>query len=803
MDTLLRDIRYGMRGLFKRPGFTLIAVLTLALGIGANVAIFSVVNAVLIRPLPYRDSNRIVTLWQNNLKAGVPRNDVSPANFLDWREQSHSFESMAGIEPFGLSMIGNGEPERFNTWLVTAGFFETLGTNAQLGRTFTDADFQPGNSNVVVLGHGLWQRRFGGDKNLVGQKLTLNGQPFTVVGIMPAEFQFPLDREMWTPRVPREGDRQLRGPTYWNAVARLKPGVSIAQAQAEMNGIAARLAAQYPDTNGGMGANVVGLSEQLTGQIRPALWILLGAVGFVLLIACGNVANLLLVRAAERHREFAIRSALGAARSRLIRQLLAESLLLAWLGCAGGLFLASWGTRLLLAVNTAKIPRLENVSIDMTVLLFALGVSLLTALVFGLIPATQFSRLDLQTTLKEGGRGAVAGQTRQWIRSSLVVAEVAVALVLLTGAGLLVRSFVSVLRVDPGFDKDNVLALQVFLGRNFQKPEQITGYFDQTLAKIGNVPGVQSAAVVTSPPFIHLEQDAPFTVVGRPAPPHGSEPSAYYTEVSSTYPDVLRVPMVRGRFFSSFDRPDSTRVVVINQTMARRYFGEEDPIGKRLAVMFFEETEEREIVGVIGDVLHSGLDSRPRPEMFVPYSQSPSTQMTFVVRTNSDPAAMLAPVKAAIREVNRNQTFSKTASMEQLVDDSLKQRRFNLLLLVFFAVLALLLAGIGVYGSINYTTRQRTHEIGLRMALGAQAGDVMKLVIGQGLLLALLGVAIGLAASFALTRVLKGLLFGVSTTDPITFVGISLLLLAIGLLASWLPARRATKVDPLIALRYE
>jgi putative ABC transport system permease protein len=802
MHSLLRDIRYGMRGLFKRPGFTLIAVVTLALGIGANVAIFSVVNAVLLRPLPYRDSNRIVTLWQNNVKAGVPRNDVSPANFLDWRDQSHSFESMAAIEPFGLSMIGNGEPERFNTWLVTAGFFETLGTNAQLGRTFTNSDYQPGNSNVVVLGHGLWQRRFGGDPNLVGQKLTLNGQPFTVVGVMPADFQFPLDREIWTPRVPREGDSQLRGPTYWNAVARLKPGVSIAQAQAELSGIAARLAGQYPDTNGGMGATVVGLSEQLTGQIRPALWILLGAVGFVLLIACGNVANLLLVRAAERHREFAIRSALGAARSRLVRQLLAESLLLALLGCAGGLFLASWGTRLLLVINTARIPRLENVGIDVTVLLFALGVSLLTAVVFGLIPATQFARLDLQTTLKEGGRGAVTGQTRQWIRNSLVVAEVAVALVLLTGAGLLVRSFVSVMRVDPGFDKDKVLALQVFLGRNFQKAEQIRGYFDQSLAKIASVPGVQSAAVVTSPPFINLEQDAPFTIVGRPAPPHGSEPSAYYTEVSSSYPEVLHVPTVRGRFFSSFDRPDSTAVVVINQTMARRYFGNEDPVGKRLAVMF-EETEEREIVGVIGDVLHSGLDSQPRPEMFVPYAQSPSTQMTFLVRTNSDPAALLGPVKAAIREVNRNQTFSKTATMEQLVNDSLKQRRFNLFLLVFFAVLALLLAGIGVYGSINYTTRQRTHEIGLRMALGAQAGDVMRLVIGQGLLLAMLGVAIGLVASLALTRVLKGLLFGISTTDPITFAGISLLLMLIGLLASWLPARRATKVDPLIALRYE
>jgi putative ABC transport system permease protein len=801
METLLRDIRYGVRSLFKRPGFTLIAVLTLALGIGANAAIFSVVNAVLLRPLPYRAADRIVTLWQNNVKAGVSRNDVSPANFLDWREQSRSFETMAGIEPFGFSLIGNGEPERFGAWLVTSGFFETLGATARLGRTFTTEDYQPGNSNVVVISYGLWQRRFGGDQNLVGQKLTLNGQPYTVVGVMSAEFQFPPDRDIWAPRVLRENDRQLRGPTYWNVVARLKPGVTVAQAQEEMSAIAGRLAQQYAETNGGMGAAVVLLSEQLTGQVRSALWILLGAVGFVLLIACGNVANLLLVRGAERHREFAIRSALGAARVRLIRQLLTESLLLALLGCVGGLLLASWGVRLILSLNSAKIPRIENVSMDMTVLLFALGLSLITAVIFGLIPAAQFSHPDLQSTLKESGRGAVSG-TSHWIRNSLVVTEIAVALVLLTGAGLLVRSFVSVLQVDPGFAKERVLALQVFLSRNYQKPDQINGFFDQTLEKIAHVPGVQSAAVVASPPFINLEQDAPFTIAGHPAPPPGREPSAFYTEVSADYLSVLSVPLLRGRFFTKFDKPDSTLVVVINQTMARRYFSDEDPVGKKLSVLF-DRTEIREIVGVIGDVLHSGLDTQPRPEMFVPYQQSPTTQMTFVVKTGADPGAMLSAVKGAIREVNRNQTFSKTATMEQLVNDSLKQRRFNLLLLVSFAVLALLLAGIGVYGSINYTTRQRTHEIGLRMALGAQPGDVMRMIIGQGLALALAGVAIGLTASFALTRLLRGLLFGISATDPLTFIAISLLLTLIGLLASWLPARRASKVDPLVALRYE
>ena len=801
METLLKDIRYGVRGLLKRPGFTTVAVMTLALGIGANTAIFSVVNTVLLRPLPYRDAQRIVTIWQNNAKAGVSRNDVAPANFLDWQEQSRSFESMAGIEPFGFSMIGNGEPERFTSWLVTAGFFETLGTNAYRGRTFTAQDYQRGSERVIVISHGLWQRRFGGDPNLVGQKLTLNGQPYNVVGVMPPEFQFPADREVWAPRVLRENDRQLRGATFWNVIARLKPGVTVNQAQDEMSVIAGRLAGQYPDTNGGMGATVVSLPEQLTGHVKSALWILLGAVGFVLLIACANVANLLLVRGAERHREFAIRSALGAARIRLIRQLLTESLLLALLGGIGGMLLATWGVRVIVSLNSAKIPRLEYASMDVSVLLFALGVSLFTAVLFGLIPATQFSRPDLQSTLKEGARGAVSGSSGQWLRNSLVVAEVAVALVLLTGAGLLVRSFASVMRVDPGFNKERVLALQVFLSSN-QKPEQFNTFYERSLEKIMTVPGVQSAAIVSSPPFIDLEHDVPFTIQGQPAPPKGSEPSAFYTAVSPDYLSALTVPLRQGRFFTKFDKQDSALVVVINQTMARRFFPNDDPVGKQLTVVL-DQPEVRQIVGVIGDVLRSGLDAGARPEMFVPYWQSPTPRMTFVVKSTPDPAAMLPAVKSAIREVNPNQTFSKAATMEQLVDDSLKQRRFNLFLLVTFAVLALVLAGIGIYGSINYSTRQRTHEIGLRMALGAQQRDVLRLIVGHGLGLSLIGIGIGLAASFALTRLMKGLLFGVSATDPLTFIAISLLLILIGLLASWIPARRAIRVDPLVALRYE
>ena len=797
------DLKFAVRSLLKRPGFTLIVVLTLALGIGANTAVFSVINAVLLRPLPYRDTERVVTLWQNNVKAGVSRYDVSPANFIDWSEQSSSFEAVAGIEPFGFAMVGEGEPERFSAWLVTSGFFQVAGTEALLGRTFTAEEYQPGNERVVVLGHGLWQRRFGADPNVVGRKLTLNGQPYVVVGVMPREFQLPPDREIWAPRVIGESHRQNRGATYWNVVARLKPGTSVAQAQEEMNGIAARLAAQYPETNGGMGATVVSLYEQLTGPIQSALWMLAAAVGFVLLIACVNVANLLLVRGAEREREFAIRRALGAERFRLLRQTLSESLLLVLAGGVSGVLLASWLVKLIPALSSANIPRVEYVDIDVRVVLFACGVSLFTAIVFGLVPAIQFWRNDIQSTLKESGRSAnAATPARQRLRKALVISEVAIAVVLLTGAGLLFRSFVRLLQVDPGFRKENVLALQMFLPRSYQDPEKMIGFYDQSLEKIHGLPGIEAAAVVATPPFINLELDAPFNIVGRPAPPPGSEPSAFYSPVSSEYLKALSIPLKQGRFFTNFDTAKSQRVVVINETMAHRYFPNEDAIGKRLIVMF-AESETREIVGVIGDVLHNGLHAEPRAQMFVPHQQSPSSYMTFLVKTTNEPAAQLNAVKSAVREVNPNQAFAKTATMEELVSDSLKQRRFNLFLLGLFAAIALLLSTIGIYGSISYSTRQRTNEIGVRIALGAQSHDVLRLIVSQGLGQAMIGVAIGLGAALLLTRAIKGLLFGVSPTDPLTFLVISLLLLFTALVASLIPARRATKVDPLVALRSE
>ena len=802
MESIIKDIKFAARSLLKRPGFTVIVVLTLALGIGANAAVFSVINAVLLRPLPYRDAERVVVLWQNNLTAQIPNTDVSPANFIDWNEQSNSFEAMAGIEPFGFSMVGEGEPERFSAWLVTSGFFQVAGTEPQLGRNFTAEEYQPGNNQVVVLSHGLWQRRFGGDASVVGRKLTLNGQPYVVVGVMPQEFQLPPDREIWAPLVITEQKRQLRGATFWNVIGRLKPQTTVAQAQEEMNGIAARLAAQYPDANAGMGASVVPIFEQITGQISSALWVLAGAVGLVLLIACVNVANLLLVRVSERQREFAIRRALGAERLRLLRQTLTESLLLVVVGGGIGVLLASWLVKLIPALASANFPRVDSISMDLRVVLFACGVSVLTAIVFGLVPAIQFWRNDIQSSLKESGRNIGGTPARHGLRRALVVSEVAIAVVLLAGAGLLFRSFVRLMQVDPGFSKENVLALQVFLSRSYIDPAKMVGFFDQSLEKIKALPGVEAAAVVTSPPFINLESDATFSVVGRPAPPPGSDLSAFFTAVSSEYLDALSIPLKRGRFFNAFDGPGSQQVVVINEAMARRHFPNEDPIGSRLIVNF-GQPETREVVGVVADVLHSGLHTQPRAQMFVPHRQSASSYMTFVVKTAKDPAAQLAVVKRAIREVNPNQTFARTATMEELVSDSLKQRRFNLLLLGLFAVIALLLASIGIYGSISYSTRQRTSEIGVRIALGAQSRDVLRLVVGQGVGMALVGVAIGLGAAFLLTRAIRSLLFGVSPTDPITFIAISVLLLLTALIASVIPARRATKVDPLVALRSE
>lgn len=808
MRALWQDLRYGLRTLLKKPGFSLVAIIVLALGIGANTAIFSVVYGILLRPLPYKDPDRIITVWQNDPKTGVNQVDCSPANFIDWRDRNQVFEQMAVAEPFSHDLTGQGEPESFSSWLVSEGFFQVLGASVLYGRAFQADDYQPGNDRVVVIGHGLWQRRFGSDPNLVGQEILLRNQPHTVVGILPPAFNFPPEsrREVWAPRVQRDSDKQNRASTYMKVIARLKPGATLDQAREEMQAIASHLADEYPRTNAGTGITLVPLPEQLVGQVRSALLLLLGAVAFVLLIACANVASLLLVRGAERHREMAIRAALGANRIRLVRQMFTESFLLAMTGGLGGILLAIWGVDLIVAISPKDLPRLGEVGIDRSVLAFTFAVSVITAIIFGLAPSIQFSKPDLQESLKEGGRTATDGARRHLFRNALVVTEIALALVLLVGAGLLIRSFTRLTRVDPGFVSERAVALEVHVWSKSRTPEQRAAFFDQALQRISELPGVQSAGTVLALPFVgdanSIDIDPTFTIAGRPPFLEGQEPTAYLSFTGGDYFKAIGIPLLAGRFFTKFDNQDAQVAFLISESMARRHFPDEDPVGKRMTVNYARGITG-EVIGVVGDVRHSGFDSEPRPEIYMHHPQYPYGSMTFVVRTTTDPAAVIPAIKNEIWAVRSDQAISSIATLEELVSKTLEHRRFNLLLLSLFAAIALILAAVGIYGLISFSTSQRTHEIGVRMALGARASDIWKLIIGRGLLLILAGLCTGLAASLVLTRLLAGMLYGVSATDLTTFTAVSLLLGAVGLVACYIPARRAMKVDPMIALRYE
>ncbi len=803
MQTLWQDVRYSFRTLVKKPTFTVIALVTLIVGIGTTTAIFSIVNGVLLRPLPYADEARVVTLWQNNIKSGVEREETSPATFADWRARTQAFEDLAMAEPFGFTLIDYGEPETIRGWVVSEGFFDILAITPLHGRTFAAEEYLDGNDQVVVLGYGLWQRRFGGDPTIIGHQYVLNGQPHTIIGVMPKDFQYPPDREIWVPRPPRERDSQIRAASYIRVVARLKSGYTLAQAQAEMNNVAAQLEEQYPQSNAGVGAVVVPIREYMVGHVRTALLILFGAVSLVLLIVCANLANLFLVRAIERVREFSIRAALGAGRGRLLRQVLTEGMILALLGGVGGVLLASWLIELILALSPGNLPRLSQITLSSGVLLFALGVSLLTALAFGVVPALQASRPNLQEALKEGGRASTTGRGRARFRNLLVVGEVALALVLVVSAGLLVRSFITLMKVDPGFSTENALALEVQLGR--RPAAQRAAFFDQTFESLRTLPGVQGVAATSSLPFHDNQVTIPVavTLTDRPSGASGTEPTAYRITVTSDYLQTLGVPLVSGRYFTPFDQSDSALVIIINQSLAKRHWPSEDPLGRKISFATPGGTITAEIVGVVADVLPSGFDSQARPEIYSPYAQSLAGGMTFLVRTSVEPNGLLAAVKEKIREVSKNQTFSSTYTLSQLVDKSIAARRFNLFLLSAFAMLALLLAGVGLYGLISYSTAQRTHEIGVRLALGAQRRDIFRLIIWQGMKLVLIGTGIGLATALGLTRLLKNLLFKVSVTDPLTFAAIALLLTGVGLLACYLPARRAMKTDPMTALRYE
>jgi putative ABC transport system permease protein len=804
MEHFVRDVRTSVRTLMKKPRFTVVVVLMLSFGIATNTAIFSVVNGVLLRALPYRQDDRIVTVWQSAPKRGVEREETSPADFFDWREQSQSFEELGMAEPWGHLLIGDGEPEAIRSWVVSPGFFEALGTKALLGRTFLPEEYQPGSSPVVVVGYRWWQRHFGDDQSLVGQKLTLNNQPATVVGIMPPEFEYPPGREFWGPRPRRENDPQNRGRTFCWVVGRLKPGRTVEQAQEEMSAIGRRLAEQYPQTNAGIGVTLVPLRQVLFGEVRPALLVLFGAVGLVLLIACANVANLFLAHAAERQREFAIRSTLGASRSQIVRQLMTESLVLATLGGAIGVLLSGWLIHLIVALSANNLPRLEQINLNSSVLLFALGISLLTALLFGLAPALQKARLNLQDVLKEGTHTTTAGNARQNFRRALVVIQVAVAFVLLVGAGLLARSFAALLEVDPGFAANKALTLEVQLAR--RTTEQRAAFLNQTLEKLEAMPGVAGAGAASALPFSDNQVAQPTTmkIEGRPSVAPEGDATANLISVTPDYFHALGVPLLGGRLLTRFDTKD-VPVAVINHSMALRYWPAEDPIGKKISFRSYGGDFTAEIVGVVGDTRTEGLEIEPKPEVFVSHASSIGypNSMTYFVRTATDPLRLLPAVKEKIREVNKEQAFSSVATIDQLVERSLNRRRFNLLLLASFAALALILAGVGLYGLISFMTAQRTHEIGIRMAFGADPRDVLKLIIGEGMTLTLAGIVIGLLASFALTRLMESLLFGVSAMDPVTFVVIAFVLGAVPLFACYIPARRATKVDPMVALRYQ
>jgi len=804
---LLHDLRYAARMQRKNPAFTIIAVIALALGIGANTAIFSVVNTVLLRPLPYKDPERLVMVWEDATKHGYPRDTPAAANFVDWRDQNQVFEGMAAIADESFNLTGAGDPERLEGRRVSANLFPLLGVEPQLGRVFSDAEDQPGSQPVVLLSHALWQRRFGGDPVIVGKALTLNGESHVVVGVMPARFQFPSsDDAAWVPIALTQQEAGNRGRHYLEVVARLKPGTTLPQAQAEMNTIATRLQQQYPNSNADLGAAVQSLHEHLVGDIKPALLILLGAVGLVLLIACANVANLLLARAAVRQKEIAVRVALGARRWRLIRQFLTESILLSTLGGVVGLAIAYGGLIILKSFIPENISQARDISIDFKVLGFTLLVSLVTGVIFGLAPALQAVRFNQIETLKEGGRDAATGGSGKRLRSLLVMSEVAISLVLLIGAGLLINSFLRLRNVDPGFRSENLLTMRIVLPEpKYAKYEPRAAFYTNLLQRVQSLAGVRSAAVTTNLPLYRQGNSISVSIEGRPEPPPGQELIVVTRIISPGYFDTMSIPLLRGRQFTDHDIETSPRAVVISETMARRFWPGEEAVGKRIGAGRIRRPEDWiQVVGVVKDVRQFELTADPKPQMYLSYKQAGFfAPRDLVVKTDVDPTSMAATVRNAVWEIDKDQPVSNIRTMDEILADSIARQRFSMLLLAIFAGVALVLAGVGIYGVMSYSVAQRTREIGIRMALGAQTGAVLKLAVSYGMKLVLVGIVIGLIAAFALTRVMATLLFGVTATDPTTFALISLLLVCVAAIASYIPARRATKVDPIIALRYE
>src|SRR6185503_12861770 len=819
-STLWQDIRYGARMLLKNPGVTTIVILALALGIGANTAIFSVVNAVLLRPLPYYESDRLVFL--NEKSPVLDDMSISYPNFLDWRDHNQSFEKIGVYNRASYNLTGVGEAERIVTGQVSADLFSVLRVNALHGRVFTNDEDKPGAAPVVVLSYPLWQRRFGGQTSILNQPITLNNKSYTVIGIMPESYFYPSRVEMWVPagQLSDQPSWQSRGnhPGLYG-VARLKPGVTFEQADADMNNVAANLEKQYPDSNTATRVRMRPLMEIFVSDVRRALWVIFGAVGFVLFIACANIANLLLARATSRKKEMAIRTAVGASRWRIARQLLTESIVLSLIGGGIGLVLARWGVDLILYVSPDAIPRSREIGLDWTVLAFTIGVSFLTGILFGLIPAIQAGEVDVHETLKETGRGSSG---RQWLRSSLVVVEVATTLVLLIGAGLMIRSFYLLQKVNPGFSDEHLTSFSVSLPqKKYATEEQQAAFYNRLLENIRALPGVESAAAASGLPLGNNGWQTSFMIDGRPVPPRDQVPLMEACLVTPDYFKAMNIPVLRGRVFT--DRDDRSHIagrdlsklnenqraiagmnsIVIDEDFAKRYWPNEDAVGKYVRLGTENDAPKLEVLGVVGRVKMESLNQNSdRVQGYFPFNQTPDTGMTVIVKGASDPNQLIASVRGAIREVDPDQPIYSVRTMNEIRAESVAGERLNLTLLSLFAGIALVLAIVGIYGVMSYSVTQRTHEIGIRMAIGARPRDVLKMVLGHGMKLALIGVAIGLVGAFLLTRLMATMLFDVEPTDATTFAGISIILITVALVACYLPGRRATKVEPTISLRY-
>jgi predicted permease len=822
METLLQDLRFAGRTLLKRPAFTVIAILTLALGIGANTAIFSVVDSVLLAPLPFSNPERLTIIWASYpelaRKVGFPdKLPVSPATFYDWKAAG-AFEKMAMFTSDRVSLTGQGEPEQLGAVDISGELFQVLGTPALVGRTLLPEDDDKGKRTAVLLSHDLWQRRFGGDRGVVGRSVLIDGMPLTVVGVMPPGFSFPRGGEMphgfgfaarpdvWLPMALSPQQRQNRGNRGNLAVGLLKPGVTIAEAQAEMSAIAGRVGKAFPDSDGGWRNRVEPLRQELVGDVRPALLILLAAVGLVLLIACVNVANLLLAQAAARQKEIAVRTALGAGRGRMVRQLLTESFLLSILGGGLGLLLAHWGLRLFTVWIPDDVPVAREIALDPRILFFTLAVTLLTGALAGLVPAFQMTRPDLAESLREGTRAGSGSSRSGRTRSALVIVETALAVLLVVGAGLLIRSFARLTAVDPGFHAKGTLALQVILPES-KYPEKAKrwAFASSVLERLRALPGVTAAGVVSNVPLSGDENIEGLVFEGRPRPRSTDDtPLADFRQASPGYFEAMGIPKVRGRLFALADTADAPRVAVIDQTLARVYWPGEDPVGKRFRFGPYDDPDPGPwvtVVGIVGNVRNSGLHIEPRPQAYVPMTQTSYASQTFVLRTGRDPRSVIQEARAAVYAVDRDQPVAQVRTMEQVVAQSMAARRFNMVLLGAFAGLALLLAAVGIYGITAYSVAQRTREMGLRMALGAQRGSVLGLVLKEAGALALIGLGAGLLLAFAATRVMASLLYGVGTTDPATFASVAAGLALVSLAAAWVPGRRATQVDPIVAMR--